>query len=245
MGRGSTANKLSRLDDILGKLKTGDVYTAASLANELNVSVRTLMRDIETLRDKGYPIETEKGRGGGLRLYPRWGVGRLAMNYREVIDLLLALSILEKMDSPLFLSNLNSVRNKLFASFPDAQRPQIQRIRERILVGNQASGGVLNNYENTILGETTSLILQGFFELRSLNITYKKADGEITSRDIDVHYLFLNWPVWYLITWDHLRYSTRTFRIDRVMNAKASDAGFSLKPLTEFSDELVQFSTPL
>ena len=245
MGRGNTASRLVRLDDILGRLKTGDPYTSASLANELNVSVRTLMRDIELLRDKGYPIESEKGRGGGIRLYPRYGVGRLTMNYREVIDLLLALSILEKMDSPLFLSNLNTVRNKLFASFPDAQRPQIQKIRERILVGEQASKVVMSNYQGAKQDEMTSAILQSFFESKRMVIKYVRADGEVSTREIEVHYLFLNWPVWYLVAWDHFRDSPRTFRIDRVMEISPLETHFSLRSLGDFAEELRQFSTPL
>ena len=51
MGRGSSLNKLERLDQLLGALKTGDAHTAQSLADDLGVSLRTLMRDLETLRD--------------------------------------------------------------------------------------------------------------------------------------------------------------------------------------------------
>jgi predicted DNA-binding transcriptional regulator YafY len=125
VGRGSTSGKMARLDQLLGRLKSGDACTAALLAKELGISTRTLMRDLDDLKEQGYPIETDQGRGGGVRLHPRWGIGRLALNYREVIDLLLALSVLEKMRSPLLLENLSSIRNKLFASFPDAQRPNI------------------------------------------------------------------------------------------------------------------------
>lgn len=149
MGRGSSDDKLDRLDQLIGKLKAGEAHTASSLAEELGVSLRTMMRDIKTLRDKGYPIDAEKGRGGGVRLYSKWGIGRLTMNYREVIDLLLALSVLEKLNSQLFLNNLESIKNKLHASFPDPQRPKIRKIRSRILIGELAPATVMHNYSNT------------------------------------------------------------------------------------------------
>ncbi|MFT6904131.1 MAG: putative DNA-binding transcriptional regulator YafY [Oleiphilaceae bacterium] len=57
-------------------------------------------RNLDALKGQGYPIETDQGRGGGARLYARWGIGRLALNYQKVIDLLLALSVLEKCSHP-------------------------------------------------------------------------------------------------------------------------------------------------
>jgi predicted DNA-binding transcriptional regulator YafY len=245
MGRGSTSGKMVRLDQLLGRLKSGDPFTATILAQELDISLRTLMRDLQSLKEQGYPIETEKGRGGGVRLYPRWGIGRLALNYREVIDLLLALSVLENMDSPLLLGNLSSVRNKLFASFPDAMRPTIRQLRERILVGEQASAQVLDGYQNEFQRESSSVILQSFFETKQIEIEYQRADRVISTRSIEIHYLFLNWPVWYLISWDHFRDAPRTFRIDRVQKATIHHENFKLRALTSFSDELSQFSKPL
>lgn len=244
MGRGSSS-KMTRLNQLLGRLKSGDPMTAALLAEEFGVSARTLMRDLDALKDQGYPIETDQGRGGGVRLYARWGIGRLALNYQEVIDLLLALSVLEKMQSPLMLGNLKSVRNKLFASFPDAKRPSIRELRERILVGELASDSVQSNYQNHIKKEHTQILLEAFFDKRALEITYQRADGEQSNRNIEIHYLFLNWPVWYLIAWDYLREAPRTFRLDRISETNMRGERFCLKPLSEFSSELVQFSKPL
>ena len=61
MGRGSAIEKLERLDQLIGKLKAGESYTASTLAEEFGVSLRTMMRDLKTLRDKGYPIDADKG----------------------------------------------------------------------------------------------------------------------------------------------------------------------------------------
>jgi predicted DNA-binding transcriptional regulator YafY len=182
VGRGSSDDKLDRLDQLIGKLKSGEVYTAGSLAEDLGVSLRTMMRDIKTLRDKGYPIDADKGRGGGVRLYPGWGVGRLTMNYREVIDLLLALNILEKLNSQLFLNNLESVKNKLYASFSDPQRPKIRKIRNRILIGELAPANALQNYSTTANIKQNDVILESFIDQKFLDIYYKQKGGAITKR---------------------------------------------------------------
>jgi predicted DNA-binding transcriptional regulator YafY len=204
-----------------------------------------MMRDLKTLRDKGYPIDADKGRGGGVRLYSRWGVGRLTMNYREVIDLLLALNVLEKLNSQLFLNNLDSVKNKLYASFPDSQRPNIRKIRNRILIGELAPEAVTQNYTATINSQQNDVILESFFDQKCIKICYQQKDGTITERLIEIHYMYLNWPIWYLICFDHLRKEPRTFRIDRIQIANITKEIFQSRIISFFSPELENFSSRL
>ena len=245
MGRGSTLGKLERLDQLLGKLKSGEIYTAGALAQVFDVSLRTLMRDLDILREKGYPIDADKGRGGGVRLSPRWGIGRLTLNYREVIDLLIAMNVLEKLNSPLFLSNLGSIRNKLYTTFPDIQRPRIRKIRKRILIGELASSSIMHNYSGAINNQQNDSILESFIEQTCLGICYRRGDGAISERLVEIHFLFLNWPVWYLICFDHSRKEARTFRIDRVQSVTNTEDIFQPKNISFFSPELEQFSTHL
>jgi len=204
-----------------------------------------MMRDLKTLRDKGYPIDADKGKGGGVRLYPRWGIGRLTMNYREVIDLLLALNVLEKMNSQLFLNNLESVKNKLYASFPDSQRPKVSKIRNRILIGELAPANVIENYSTAVNNQQNDIILESFFDQKCLDICYKQKDGTISKRLIEIHFLYLNWPIWYLICYDHLRKEPRTFRIDRIILAKITENKFQSRIISFFSPELEKFSSRL
>lgn len=245
MSRGSSIGKLERLDQLIGKLKTSETYTAGELAKELGVSLRTMMRDIKTLRDKGYPIDADKGKGGGVRLYPRWGVGRLTMSYREVIDLLLALSVLEKLNSQLFFNNLESLKNKLYASFPDSQRPKVNHIRNRILIGENAPADTIQNYSASVNNQQNDVILESFFNQECLDICYKQKDGTVTERVIEIHFLYLYWPIWYLICFDHLRKEPRTFRIDRIRAANITGNKFQVSPMGYFSPELEKFTSRL
>ena len=59
---------MRRLEELKGLLKAREHVTAAELSAELGVSIRTLNRDLEILRDSGIPIESDRGRGGGLWL---------------------------------------------------------------------------------------------------------------------------------------------------------------------------------
>ena len=239
-----TLLRLERLDELTGLLRSNDHHTASALAAQLGVSPRTLMRDLDILRDKGYPIETEQGRGGGIRLHRHWGVGRLQLNYREVIDLLLSLAVMEKIGSPVFLRNLKAIKNKISASFPQEQRDKIQSLRNRILIGGLASECVLDNFQSTVK-VSADLLYEAFFEMKTLNIIYADADGRKTSRKIEPHYLFLNWPVWYVMAWDHLRGDVRCFRLDRVSGAKIEGSSFKLKNIKIFTEGMENFISKL
>lgn len=244
MSTKQTLSRLERLEELIGLLRSGDHHTAETLAGKLSISSRTLMRDLNVLRDKGYPIETDQGRGGGLRLHRHWGIGRLNLNYREVIDLLLALTIMEQIGSPIFLQNLKSIRNKISASFPEAQRTQVQSFRNRILTGCSASDVVLENIQAPASSSAQNLY-ESFFELKKLDIAYSDVKGDKTKRTIEPHYLFLSWPAWYVLAWDHLRDDIRCFRLDRIVTAEVSSEKFELRNRKKFIAGMEEFVSNL
>lgn len=223
MGKSSDKSRLGRLDELTGLLRSRETWTTQNLATALGVSHRTLMRDLELLRERGLPIEGERGRGGGVRLHRHWGAGRLALEYREVVDLLLSLAVMEKLQSPLLLSSVKSIRKKMALSFPESERKRILGLRHRIWVGELASRRVQENFKMTAPYGIQGLaaLHSAFFESKKLAIHYVDEKGKRTNRIVEPHILFVNWPAWYLLAWDELRDGARFFRIDRIVEAKA------------------------
>ena len=228
VAKGSLRNKQDRLERLIGLLRSADVWTSARLCRRLSTSPRTLMRDLAELRDLGYPIEADKGRGGGIRLSGRWGVDRLNLSDQEVISLLVSLAITESLRSPLMSSSVQAIRQKIAQSFPNQQRQVINRLRLRILTGEPASNEVRASYQEpnaAVIEPVTS----SFFKQKGLSIRYCAESGAMTERAIEPQCLLLNWPVWYVLAWDSLRDDVRLFRIDRISKAQVIPRAFQLR----------------
>ncbi|TXR54677.1 helix-turn-helix transcriptional regulator [Reinekea thalattae] len=234
MTNSSFEKRSDRRDRLIGLLQSEYYWQTSDLREELGISQRTLMRELAQLRDAGYPIESSRGVGGGIRLDGRWGVGRINLNHNEVLELILSLAIVESLKSPLLTSNLKAIKQKLFQVFPENQRAAVSDIRQRIMVGDIAKQYITSFYrapEQAI----SEPVATSFLQQKLLKIEYVSEAGERSQRVIEAQYLLLNLPIWYIIGWDHLRESSRVFRIDRIQHATILDERFKLREKHVFS----------
>ncbi len=237
MARANSYDRLRRLELLAAQLKQNGFCTVGELAEAHQVSERTISRDLQLMRDQGLPIDADRGRGGGVRLDRRWGIGRLNLSYPEAVDLLISISVAEQMKSPLFLANLVSIRRQLTASFSAEKRDRIDRLKSRILIGGTASTIVQGSIAS-VDNRAVQKLHQGFLDQTSVIIRYQAEGGKFTTREIEAHYLLLNYPIWYVLAVDYLRDALRTFRCDRILNAELSYARFQVLPKASFKQLL-------
>jgi predicted DNA-binding transcriptional regulator YafY len=235
MARSSTETRLARLDALESHLKADEALTAQSLAAALGISPRSLFRDLALLRERGLPIEADRGRGGGVRLHRMWGVGRLALSYREAVGLLVSLTIAERLGAPWLLGDPGPVRRKLEASFAPPLKSRIAALKGRILIGGTASPMVLGSHAPPQAAAAGALA-EAFVEQRQLGFAYPGRPH--SQRRVEPHYLLLNAPVWYLLAWDLDRAAIRTFRCDRIGEAAVLADRFAPRPLADFAQAL-------
>ena len=219
----------SRLDEMLRLLRDRPGITASDLADQLGTSVRSVFRDAAYLRERGYPIESSRGRGGGLRLHPNWGLGRVLWSTEEALGLLVSLALTERLALPMFGSGLGKARKKLVDAFPSHERRRLTPLRERVMVGPPASAGVAASYRAPKDGAVRAL-QSAFVQERLVTVAYVREDGERSERRVEPHAILLNWPAWYLIGFDHLRKGVRTFRLDRFESVREEAEGFRPRP---------------
>jgi predicted DNA-binding transcriptional regulator YafY len=206
--------RADRIDLLRRLVRDRPGITAGELARELGVSVRSIFRDLGHLRDRGYPIEADRGRGGGIRLHSSWGLGRLLLSSEEALGVLLSLAISEKLGFPIFASDVARARRKIVDAFPPADRKRIGPLRERIFVAREASPAVRASYRVPDRGVSRHL-QAAFVATTIVTADYEKADGTRVVRRLEPHALLISWPAWYLLSFDHTRNAARSFRFDR------------------------------
>lgn len=207
--------RASRLVQLLLLLQTNGKMTAGRLARELEVSVRTIYRDVEALSGAGVPIYAEAGPGGGIRLVDGYRTRLTGLTAEEAEAL--ALSGLPGAASELGLGTvLAAAQLKVDAALPPELRSRAVRMRERFHL--DAPGWFAREEPVPHLAALSRAV----WEEQRVEMRYAKRDGEVR-RMIDPLGLVLKAGVWYLVALSGRTRSVRTFRVSRVQAVKVLD----------------------
>lgn len=217
--------RVDRLELLIRMLRDRPGATAGELAAELRVSERSVFRDIATLRERGLPVEADRGRGGGLRLRNNWGLGRVLLSREEALCALLGLAIAEKLGFPMFAPMTGRARSKIVDAFPPEERRQLAPLRERIFIGGNASAAVRASYVEPSAAPMRQLQV-AFVRLLLVDAEYVREDGRASRRRLEPHALLINWPAWYLLAVDVDLGAPRTFRLDRFLDVRMLTESF-------------------
>ena len=204
--------RASRLVQLLLLLQTNGKMTASRLAGELEVSVRTIYRDIEALSGAGVPIYAEAGPGGGVRLVDGYRTRLTGLTAEEAEAL--ALSGLPGAASELGLGTvLAAAQLKVDAALPPELRSRAVRMRERFHL--DAPGWFAREEAVPHLATLSRAV----WDEERVEIRYEKRDGEVR-RALDPLGLVLTAGVWYLVALSGRARSVRTFRVSRVQSVR-------------------------
>lgn len=237
MPKNSTLPRIERLAQLTSRLRVDEPIVLHDVAEELGVSMSTINRDVSLLREQGVPIETDRGRGGGIRINKTWGVGRIALTFQEAVDLLVSIATIEKMELPMMFGSGRLIRTKLISSFSKPDQAKVRKLASRIRVGPTSSPEVISTYRPEV-SKITRDIHRSFLLMHNVEISYRGGDGTKTTRTIEPQYMVLNHPVWYILGWDHLRNGVRTFRCDRLEKVVIQDQEFDLRPWCDFEQAM-------
>lgn len=203
--------------DLLERLKASGPTTVAALAADLGVSRRTLLRDLATLRGRGWPIRSDPGPGGGVFLERDRGVAAVHLSLDEAVALWLSVQVAHLASGLPFGRAARGALQKLAASLPPERARALRSLSKRVVVGQPAGPAVL-----ATLGpppaELLSVFEAAFTECRCLAFGYVDRHGRTSQRVVEPHGLLLEPPAWYLLTRDTEASpgEIRMFRMDRV-----------------------------
>ena len=216
----------ARHEAIIRALRRGGASQVSTLAQSTGTSRRTILRDLAYLRDQGYVIHSESGRGGGIQLDPQSVQIAPRLSVSEIFALLISVTTMRVSGTLPFSVLADSGLAKIEGALPKEKVHDLRRFIECLHVGPPPPPE-----EMTKLGAIDPSLLsafeQAFLRLRHLRFDYCDAKGQHSTREVEPQAMLILPPLWYLVAWDPARRDFRHFRMDRISQPNVNeDLGF-------------------
>ena len=222
-----------RHDAIVRSLRRNGNSTIAQLAEEIGASRRTVLRDIGALRDAGFVIHSEPGRGGGLQLDPQSVQTTARLSVDEVFALLISVAAMRGAGNFPFADLADAGLAKIERALPPDKVRDLRRFLDCLYVGQLSP---LVDISDMAAMEPALLpaFETAFLRRLHLGFQYRDAKGAVTRRVVEPQAMLILPPLWYLVAWDPARAAFRHFRMDRISRPQCLDG-------TSFRCRRVQF----
>ena len=226
-----------RQDAIVRSLRRNGTSTLASLAEAVGASRRTVLRDISALRDQGFVIYSEPGRGGGLQLDPQSVQTTARLSVAEVFALLISVASMRAAGSLPFSGLADAGLAKIERALPPDKLRDLRRILTCLYVGRLSPLVDISD-----MGKTDPLLLTAFeaafLRQRQLRFQYCDSKGTVTSRNVEPQAMLILPPLWYLVAWDPAREGFRHFRMDRIGRPEIEEGATFQRRYVPFEDHV-------
>lgn len=217
---GDTTSRALRL---LSLLQSRRVWTGPELMGRLEVSERTLRRDIDRLRDLGYEVSSISGPAGGYQLHAGADIPPLLLDDDEAMAI--AVSLLTAAGGT--IEGLEETSLRALTKLEHVLPP---RVRRRIATLQRAVVPLVRSWV-TVDSVVLTTVAQACQDHERLRFEYQRRDGEQAERHVEPHQLVSISQRWYLLGFDRDRDDWRTFRLDRVKSPWGTRIGFEPRPI--------------
>jgi predicted DNA-binding transcriptional regulator YafY len=212
-----------RLLALLSLLQARRDWPGAELADRLGVSGRTIRRDVERLRELGYPVDSLTGPAGGYRLRAGTAMPPLLLDDEEAIAIAVGLRTAARASVTGIEETAVRALVKLEQVLPTHLRRRVQALGSATI--SAPAGGP------TVDPQHLTVIAAACRDSERLRFAYRSRDGSDSRREVEPHALVhLGWR-WYLLAWDPRREGWRTFRVDRLMRPASTGVRFPARRL--------------
>jgi predicted DNA-binding transcriptional regulator YafY len=221
------ADPSSRTLRLLSLLQTHRYWPGPELADRLDVSVRTLRRDVERLRELGYPVQATRGVDGGYQLGAGAVLPPLVVDDDEAVALAVGMQAATKGAVAGIEEAAVRALAKVVQVMPTRLRRRVDALRAVTVpasFGNRDGGTALDP-------DTLIVVAQACRDTERLEFDYVARGGEATRRLIEPHRLVPLGRRWYLVGYDLTRQDWRSFRVDRMGAARSTGARFRPREL--------------
>ncbi|GAB3439939.1 helix-turn-helix transcriptional regulator [Actinophytocola sediminis] len=215
------ANTSSRTLRLLSLLQNHRFWPGTTLAERLGVSVRTLRRDIDRLRELGYPVAATRGVDGGYQLAVGGALPPLVIDDEEAVALIVGLQNAAQ-------STVAGVAESSVRALAKVTQVMPARLRRRAEALSAMTVPLewFGQQPPTIDPDILTAIALSCRDTERLRFAYTAATGNHTDRHVEPHRLVSLGRRWYLVAYDLDRHDWRTFRLDRLAEPRTTGAQF-------------------
>lgn len=230
-----------RHDAIVRSLRRNGTATIDDLASQVGASRRTVLRDISALRDEGFVIHSDVGRGGGLQLDPQSVQTTARLSVPEVFALLISVAAMRAAGNLPFSGLADAGLAKIERSLPSDRVKDLRTFLECLHVGQLSPLQDLSDI-GTMDPELLPAFEACFLQRQRLQFDYRDAKGRQSAREVEPQAMLILPPLWYLVAWDPARADFRHFRMDRISRPKpVTDSRFRRRHVP-FEDDVCPYT---
>ncbi|WP_327355459.1 helix-turn-helix transcriptional regulator [Streptomyces sp. NBC_01304] len=223
-----TTDTPARLLQLLSLLQTPREWPGGELADRLSVSRRTVRRDVDRLRDLGYPVQATMGADGGYRLVAGKAMPPLVLDDEEAVAIAVGLRAGAG-------HAVEGVEEASVRALAKLEQVLPSRLRHRVSTLQAATSPLVFGGADgaTIAPETLTVLASTATGHEKLRFGYRAKDGIESRRQVEPYRLVSTGRRWYLVAYDLEREDWRTFRVDRITDPFATGARFTQRELPE------------
>ncbi|MDX5574184.1 YafY family protein, partial [Streptomyces sp. ID01-9D] len=200
----------ARLLRLLSLLQAHRDWSGADLADRLGVTPRTVRRDVDKLRELGYPVNASRGTGGGYQLGAGAELPPLLLDDEEAVAVAVGLRTAAG-------HGIEGIGESSVRALAKLEQVLPNRLRRRVGALGAFTVPMLHGPEASAVDPGVLTELAGACrDAERLRFAYRTHDGEDSRRTVEPHRLVCTERRWYLVAWDLERADWRTFRVDRI-----------------------------
>ena len=209
---------------LLSLLQTHRYWTGTELADRLEVSDRTLRRDVDRLRDLGYPVHAVRGVAGGYQLQAGAAMPPLLLDDEEAVAIVVGL----RAAAGGMVAGIEETSVRALSKVVQVMPP---RLRRRVDALQSFTVPAVFNSGPTVGAGVLATLAQACRDDERLRFDYRSRHKEPMNRFVEPHRLVSVGRRWYLVAWDLTRHDWRSFRVDRMSDPVTTGARFRQREL--------------
>lgn len=207
----------ARLIRLLSLFQAQRAWTGAALAARLEVTERTLRRDVDRLRTLGYTVDSTSGVAGGYRLGAGTAMPPLLLEDEEAVAVALGLGRPAAGEGDIENASMRALA-KLEQLMPPRLRRRLDKVRASVVP--------LARGKTEVRLKAVTLFAEACTDRLQLRFGYRDHHAAATARTVEPHRVVQSDQRWYLLAWDIARADWRTFRLDRIVDAEPTGERF-------------------